>query len=770
MSSAHPIYQYFTKVSSPLTTVIHFKCIVCLKKTKWTGSPQNLINHLTTHASHHREFATKNAARKRKAADPPGEVEEVELQPAVVQTQAQTQLSQLWAVDREEKEAMAECFMTNGLPLSLASDPKFLRWMSLRKNAPVLTPYLLRKEMVQYHSKLKNKVIEALKENNSPVSIVLDGWTNVNKVKVTNLLLVSQGIAYYWCSICNDDSSNDTAWLYSALKPELEAIVEEGIAFVSYVADNENLMGAVHGKLVADFPFLIRIPCAAHSIQLAVRKILASPAFNDTIKQLIALINLFVKNKTQRLLLINAQPATNRFRLIRPCDTRWSYTLFAIQRILKLRSYVDLALREGKQPRKSPFWWGSLESIVKILKPFAKATNIIQQDSATLFTVAQQFKVLEAHADTLQHSHPYISRHIKFCLSHEWTKHVNQLATIACAILVGDTTVDTSYPGDQVIEAQNYITDWGVKYLKYYELTNVSDIEATLTNQFVEFMAKHKRFACWAKRINATQQTILIKEKKKRGAEEKEEKEIAPKEIMTESPIAVWQTFVPGAPELGRVAIALLSICASEAAVERSFSIQDRIHSKNRNRSGDELVEAQVFVKFNSIALEKRTELHEQLIEIADELEMQPVTLEYLTTADELESVAAPEEQEDEAVESNVELENNDEVEEEARGSEEEEEENEEDEEVDESILESDDEVITVANEIQVKQFLIHYLKRNKLKPTFKMQSDRHNHLANAVAKANPRITNSVRGLQTIIRTITIDEINDYDDEQFDTM
>jgi hypothetical protein len=51
--------------------------------------------------------------------------------------------------------------------------------------------------------------------------------------------------------------------------------------------------------------------------------------------------------------------------------------------------------------------------------------------------------------------------------------------------------------------------------------------------------------------------------------------------------------------------VALLSITASEAAVERTFSRQGLIHSKLRNRLKDSTVQMQMFFSFNSRALDK---------------------------------------------------------------------------------------------------------------------------------------------------------------------
>ena len=53
------------------------------------------------------------------------------------------------------------------------------------------------------------------------------------------------------------------------------------------------------------------------------------------------------------------------------------------------------------------------------------------------------------------------------------------------------------------------------------------------------------------------------------------------------------------APVLAHAAVALLSVAASEAAVERTFSAQGDVHSKRRNRLADKTVEAEMFIKFN---------------------------------------------------------------------------------------------------------------------------------------------------------------------------
>lgn len=61
----------------------------------------------------------------------------------------------------------------------------------------------------------------------------------------------------------------------------------------------------------------------------------------------------------------------------------------------------------------------------------------------------------------------------------------------------------------------------------------------------------------------------------------------------------LWVSYLGSYYELVKIAVAFLSICPSEASVERSFSIQSDVHSLVRNKLSDELIEAEMNVKMN---------------------------------------------------------------------------------------------------------------------------------------------------------------------------
>ena len=70
---------------------------------------------------------------------------------------------------------------------------------------------------------------------------------------------------------------------------------------------------------------------------------------------------------------------------------------------------------------------------------------------------------------------------------------------------------------------------------------------------------------------------------------------------------AVWNLYLADshAPLISHAAVAILSVCASEAAVERTFSAQGLVHSDLRNRMSSDTVEAEMFIKFNARTVQK---------------------------------------------------------------------------------------------------------------------------------------------------------------------
>jgi hypothetical protein len=62
------------------------------------------------------------------------------------------------------------------------------------------------------------RVIAKIKAIGYPVTLALDGWTNVAHNKVTNLILLCDGRAFYWCSVVNHLEHNTAGIFIQQLK------------------------------------------------------------------------------------------------------------------------------------------------------------------------------------------------------------------------------------------------------------------------------------------------------------------------------------------------------------------------------------------------------------------------------------------------------------------------------------------------------------------------------------------------------------------------
>ena len=69
--------------------------------------------------------------------------------------------------------------------------------------------------------------------------------------------------------------------------------------------------------------------------------------------------------------------------------------------------------------------------------------------------------------------------------------------------------------------------------------------------------------------------------------------------FLTADPVLYWQGKLHVAQELAEFAIFLFSIAVTEAAVERTFSVQKFLETPLRNALQDKVVQAALFVKFN---------------------------------------------------------------------------------------------------------------------------------------------------------------------------
>jgi len=481
-------------------------------------------------------------------------------------------------LEQENKiyHSFAIAFSKNSLPYSLFEDKYFINALLLINKNIKLSKSKLKDTIISEGEIVKNTTINMLSINRQPVTLALDGWTNVRNNKVINILLICSGVAYYFASIENQNNHTNSEWLVNIIEEKLNFLINKGLNIIAITTDNENLMKSVKNKLNKKFPVLIIIPCSAHILNLCLKKICTIDRIKELINDTVDVINSIKNNISLKIKLIELQKKDNikePLKLIRPVETRWTSLIISIERILKLQKYIEIIVeKDGK-------YWSELNSFYDFIKLFNSSINSIQRDDATLYSFWKNFEnIINFYKSQTNHAiFQNIAENIITCITDKWNDHIN--INIIEAVRLFSLEKNFKYSKKTV----EFINEWGSNYLYEYKIVDekkIDDIKKELHLQFSEFISRNNEF----KFINSENDKLENTYKQQNK---------------TYNTKLIWAQFLHLYYELSNIAMALLSICPSEACVERSFSIQSYVHSLERNRLSNDMINAEMNIKMN---------------------------------------------------------------------------------------------------------------------------------------------------------------------------
>jgi hAT family C-terminal dimerisation region len=261
----------------------------------------------------------------------------------------------------------------------------------------------------------------------------------------------------------------------------------------------------------------------------------------------------------------------------------------------------------------------------------------MQRDTSTLYDIYQQFNTILRHVQDIPTSSCFypVRDTITKAISTYWNKHVNIEAVVMSALLSFDLSVNTAFP-DKLDAARIWFVEFAAQYAWHYNLTEQPSIEQVRSHSLDEWARFLARAPSPAKlggspgvgftRIDDDVAMLRAKQMADNLTSSVTHDADGTRTVHHYSrwnPKSVWSLYVDSAPILSHAALAVLSIAASEAAVERTFSAQDAVHTKKRNRLADETIEQEMFIKFNLRLLngQPREAQHGSYIELDEDME-----------------------------------------------------------------------------------------------------------------------------------------------------
>lgn len=558
----------------------------------------------------------------------------------------------------EFKQAAATFFATSALPFKIAESIYFDKMLLAAGANPALTlnAKSVKRESHKQSAELRQAIIKRLQMPFKYVTIAADGWTNVRQDKVTNVVLLCDGQAYYWTSIVNTHGSDSIVWLY----PRLQAVVNElhqlRIQVVGLVTDNAPNLEGVRREMLANHN-VQSIPCAAHTIQMMVRDVLSQAKW--IVGQFEEVVKAF-REKDLRLKL----KALTTLTVVSPNATRWSSQLASYIRLHRLSQHINSVARANADVANiqvTDLQWKALDELIVLLKPFQVATDIVQSTHASL---ADVFVALSGCIDlrykafsTPEFSNPSFKEAVGHILTNRYLRFINVgLVRLALKLSFRWESLQRKYkqliPMDDDTDAEQEQM-YRIAASLSDRLTSRATSPATRRADRYSTVGPSDRLSGWSPatspanrasaassfsrlsgRLSDSSRATLISVPSSMpsspatspatgladAASQAEVKarldrqwadfattkggfELLKREDVLTRPSVMryWlqRADNDGTAELARVALAVLAINPSEASVERTFSHQGLLHSKLRSKLGDGLVAAQMMVRCN---------------------------------------------------------------------------------------------------------------------------------------------------------------------------
>src|SRR5581483_3522248 len=365
----------------------------CTTRIETSGSTGNIISHLNRK---HKIFEHS------KPSTTTPSLKQVKISNYTISSTS-SQISEMTQERQKHLENLLfEWLILDFQPLYLLKSPSFRRFINaLNENFELPTDKKFRKRILEAYEFSQKQLKQYIQKNAISVSLTCDLWTSRNK----------QGFLGITCHFLTPEFEMKEITLAiqympyphtgDAIQKVLEKVIfewnlQDKVFFCT--TDNASNMK----KCLNQIPWLQRLSCTAHTIQLVVGKGLLNTEI--LIARAKRLINFFTSPK-QNERLLNAQKKNSEdveeegdlntifYRAVTDVETRWSSTYIAWERLIILKPFIDIVIsslntskdQNSKEDAKrltkinlTNDEWEVIRDLLEILGPLAELTETLE--------------------------------------------------------------------------------------------------------------------------------------------------------------------------------------------------------------------------------------------------------------------------------------------------------------------------------------------------------------------------------------------------------
>lgn len=409
--------------------------------------------------------------------------------------------------------------------------------------------------------------------NASVLGIMCDGWTNLRNESIVNFVVTTPNPIFFKSISTGTDRHTG-----EKMAEEIINVIEEigQTKVFGIVTDNAKNMKKAWQLITDKYPLITAYGCVAHGLNLLVNDIMNLKLFNDVINEGKSIVNNIRRGHiTNALFLQKRKNIKNSTALTLPVVTRWASVVVFLNSLLVnkqiIRSMsIDETIEKDLKPEvkkliSSADFWDKIYYFHQLVSPLAKWIKIIESDLPKLSSVPFIFKELETSFKNTIHNCIYLKTEEKNIMK---TLKIRKEFCIS-SIHNAAHLLDPKYFGKCLNPEEH--SD-AVEFI--YQLSKKLDCLEVDARQVITDIGNFKN---------------------KTGPFSKEYLWVA---INDTNGLNWWNAFC-SETEVSKIAIKILSLPATSAAVERTFSSYKDVHSLKRNRLTNERASKLVFIKHN---------------------------------------------------------------------------------------------------------------------------------------------------------------------------